>query len=104
MQHQRNLILKRPRDQKTNNQISTNKNFTAKIEYLNLKKNNVKMQSDKILTTKVFFSQQYSRWKVFLMRLGNKSTKRTNSEAKLKNSSSFLHQEISKNQTTLAFN
>ena len=38
---------------KNNQKISKNKKFTAKTEYLNLKahSNNVKMQSDKALTT-----------------------------------------------------
>ena len=42
---------------KTNNKISKNKNFKAKTHYLNLKapSNNVKMQSDKTLTTQTFF-------------------------------------------------
>ena len=42
-------------EKKTNNKISKNKNFTAKTEYQNLKapSNNVKMQSDKALTTQI---------------------------------------------------
>ena len=38
-----------------NNQKSKNKNFTAKTEYLNLKahSNNVKIQSNKTLTTQI---------------------------------------------------
>ena len=45
--------LKETTKQKTNQQMSKNKNFTAKTEYLNLKahSNNVKMLSDKTLTT-----------------------------------------------------
>ena len=41
--------------QKTTKKINKNKNFTAKTEYLNLKapSNNVKMQSDKTLTTQI---------------------------------------------------
>ena len=41
--------------EKTNNKISKNKIFTAKTEYQNLKapSNNVKMQSDKTLTTQI---------------------------------------------------
>ena len=43
------------RQKKTIKKISKNKNFTAKTEYLNLKahSNNVKMQSDKTLTTQI---------------------------------------------------
>ena len=41
------------RQKKNNQKISKSKNFTPKTEYLNLKalSNNVKMQSDKTLTT-----------------------------------------------------
>ena len=41
------------RQKKTTKKIRKNQNFTAKTEYLNLKahSNNVKMQSDKTLTT-----------------------------------------------------
>ena len=47
--------LKETTRQKTTKKNSKNKNFTAKTEYLNLKahSNNVKMQSDKTLTTQV---------------------------------------------------
>ena len=71
---------------KTDNKISKNKHFTPKTEYQNLKapSNNIKMQSDKILTAQIYFCILYNRWKFFLMRLGNKSTKRTNNEAKFK--------------------
>ena len=47
---------------KSNNKISKNKNFTAKTEYQNLKapSNNVKMQSDKTLTTQIYFFPNYT--------------------------------------------
>ena len=47
--------LKKTTRQKTTKKIRKNNNFTAKIEYLNLKahSNNVKMQSDKTLTTQI---------------------------------------------------
>ena len=47
--------LKRLQDKKTTKKISKNKNFAAKTEYLNLKahSNNVKMQSDKTLTSQI---------------------------------------------------
>ena len=56
LQRQLDPTLKRLRDKKTLKK-SENKNFTAKTEYLNLKalSNNVKMQSDKILTTQIYF-------------------------------------------------
>ena len=46
-------IKKTTRQKKTNDKISKKKNFTAKTEHVNLKahSNNVKMQSDKTLTT-----------------------------------------------------
>ena len=42
---------------KTNNKISKNKNFTVKVAYQDLKApcNNVKMQSNKTLTTPIYF-------------------------------------------------
>ena len=45
--------IKETTKQKTTKQKSKNENFTAKTEYINLKahSNNVKMQSDKNLTT-----------------------------------------------------
>ena len=47
--------LKETTRQKTTKNINKNKNFTAKTEYLTLKahSNNVKMQSDKTLTTQI---------------------------------------------------
>ena len=53
------LITMRSATEKTprkNNKKSKNKNFTAKTQYLNLKAliNNVKLQSDKILTTQIY--------------------------------------------------
>ena len=53
----RSDIKENKRQKKTKNKISTNKNFTAKTEYLNLKapSNNVKVQSGKTLTKQVFF-------------------------------------------------
>ena len=62
IQRQRDLPLKRLREKKTNNEISKNKNFTAKTEYQNLKApgNNVKMQSDKTLTTRIYFFPNYT--------------------------------------------
>ena len=43
-------------------------NFTAKTEYLNLKaqSNNVKMQSDKTLTTQIYFLLTIHRMESFL--------------------------------------
>ena len=45
-----------------NNKISKNKNFTAKTQYANLKAscNNLKMQSDKTLTTQIYFFSDYA--------------------------------------------
>ena len=50
-------IKQTTRQKKTNNKISENKNFTAKTENLNLNahSNNFKMQSDKTLTTQIYF-------------------------------------------------
>ena len=47
--------LKETTRHKTTKKINKNNNFTAKTEYLNLKahSNNVKMQSDKTLTTQI---------------------------------------------------
>ena len=47
--------IKETTRKKNNQKISKNKNFTPKTEYLNLKalSNNVKMQSDKTLTTQI---------------------------------------------------
>ena len=59
---QRNLPLKRLRKQQEQQQQqqpqkSKNENFTAKTQYNNLKapSNNVKLQSEKTLTTHFFF-------------------------------------------------
>ena len=81
--------------------ISKNKNFTAKTQYLNLKApiSNVEIQSDKTL----LFSELYSRWKFSLMRLGNKSTKRRNNDAKFENKTFFKPNNL-KIQKLLAFN
>ena len=51
-----------------NNKIGKNKNFTARTEYLNLKapSNNVKMQSDKILTTQFYFFLTKKQMEIFL--------------------------------------
>ena len=80
------LDIKQTTIQKTTKKISKNKNFTAKTEYQNLKahSNNVKMQSDKTLTTQIQITLLYSERKVFLMRLCYKSTMKTINEAKLK--------------------
>ena len=51
------FAIKKTTSKKTYNKISKNKNFKAKTYYLNLEapSNNVKMQSDKTLTTKLLF-------------------------------------------------
>ena len=48
----RSAVKETTRKKNKNNKISKNKNFTAKTEYQNIKapSNNVKIQSDKILT------------------------------------------------------
>ena len=53
---------------KTNNKISENKNFKTETQYLNLKapSKNVKMQSDKTLTTQIYFFLTTQRMDVFL--------------------------------------
>ena len=50
------------------NKTSKNKNFTAKTEYQNLKapSNNVQMQSDKILTTQIYFFLTIQQMEFFL--------------------------------------
>ena len=50
------------------NKISKNKNFTAKTEYQNLKapRNDVKMQSDKTLTTQIYFFLTIQQMEFFL--------------------------------------
>ena len=56
LQRKWDLTLKRPQDKNNKDRISENKNLTAKTEYLNIKarSNNVKMQSDKTLTTQIY--------------------------------------------------
>ena len=56
------------RQKKTTKKISKNKNFTAKTEYLNLKahSNNVRLQSDKTLTTQIYFLLTIQRIESFL--------------------------------------
>ena len=51
----------------TNSEISKNKNFTAETQYINLKapSNNVKMQSDKTLTTQIYFFLTIQQMDVF---------------------------------------
>ena len=65
----RSAIKKRLREKKTKNKISKkNKNFKAKNQYLNLKapSNNVKMQSDKTLTTQTNFFLTKQQMEIFL--------------------------------------
>ena len=52
---------------KANNKISNNKNFKAKTQYLNLKSpsNNVKMQSDKTITTQSYYFLTIQQMKTF---------------------------------------
>ena len=52
---------------KTNNKISQNKNFKATTQYLNLEapSNNVKMQSDKTLTTQSYYFLTIQQKKTF---------------------------------------
>ena len=52
----------------TTNKISKNKNFTEKNEYQNLNapSNNVKMQSDKTLTTQIYFFRTTQQMEIFL--------------------------------------
>ena len=79
-------VVKETTRKKTNNKISKNKNFTAKTENQNLKapSNNVKMQAHKTLTTQIYFLLNIQQTEIFLMRPGNKSTKRKNNEEKFK--------------------
>ena len=60
--------LKETTRKKTTKKISKNKNFTAKTENLKLKAHskNVKMQSDKTLTTQIYFFLTLKRTKSFL--------------------------------------
>ena len=55
LQRSRDLPLKRLQEKTANNKISENRNFTLETQYLNLKapSTNVKMQSDKTLTTQI---------------------------------------------------
>ena len=52
---------------KKNNKISKNENFKAKTQYLNLKapSNNVKMQSDKTLSTQNYYFLTIQQMKNF---------------------------------------
>ena len=57
------------------------------------------MQSDKTLSTQSYYFLSKQQMKTFhndIMRLGNKSTKRGNNEAKFKNRSTFFKSNISK--------
>ena len=67
------------------------------ISYLILKApiNNVKLQSDKTLTTQIYFFLTAQQTGFSLMRPGNKSKKRKN-EAKFKNIQNFLDPLITK--------
>ena len=64
----------------------------VKTRYLNLKapNNNVKVQLDKTLTIQNYFPITKQQMGFSVMRLGNKSTKRRNNEAKFKNPSTFF--------------
>ena len=64
----RSDIKETTRRKKNNQKISKSKNFTAKTAYLNLKahSNNVKMQSDKTLTTQIYFLLTIQRMENFL--------------------------------------
>ena len=55
-------------EKKTNNKRSKNKNFTAKIKYLNLNApiNNAKMQLYKTLTAQIYFVHIIQRMAFFL--------------------------------------
>ena len=70
------------------NKISKNKNVTAKTKYLNLKapSNNVKLQSDKTLTTHFYFFLTTQQMKFEL----NNSTERRNNEVKFENQSTIF--------------
>ena len=74
--------------------------FTAKIQHLNVKApgNNIKMQSEKTLTSQIFvwLLKNIWDWDFILMRLGNTLTKRGNNEAKFKNQPIFSKQNIYK--------
>ena len=57
------------KDYEKNKQKNKQKqNFTAKTQYLNLKapSNNVKMQSDKTLTTQIYFFLTMQQMEIFL--------------------------------------
>ena len=60
-------IKKTTRTKKTNNKTSKNKNFKAKTQYLNLKAHNinVKMKSDKTLTTQSYYCLTIQQMKTF---------------------------------------
>ena len=60
--------MKETTRQNTSNKISKNENFTAKSEYLNLKAHskNVKMMSNKTLTTQTYFLLTIQQMESFL--------------------------------------
>ena len=64
----RSAIEKTTRKKTFNNKISKNKNFTAETQYLSLKahSNNVKMQSNKTLTTEIKFFLTIQQMDIFL--------------------------------------
>ena len=63
------------------NKISKNKNYTEKLNVLRAPSKNVKIQSDKILSNQINFTELHTRLDFSLMRQGNTSTKkRTNEE------------------------
>ena len=59
--------IKKTTRKRTNNKISKHKNFKAKTQYLNLKapSNNVRMQSDKTLTTQSYYFLTIQQMKIF---------------------------------------
>ena len=60
--------IKETERQNNKSKISTNKNFTSKTEYLNLKahSNNVKVQSGKTLTIQVYIFLKIQQMENFL--------------------------------------
>ena len=91
---------------KQQQQKSKNKNFTAKIQHLNLKAPciKVKLQSDKTLTTQFYFFLTIHQIEFSLTRIGNKSTKRRNNEAKFKKQSTFFKTINFKSEKSFAYN
>ena len=79
-------VIKKTTRKKTNNKISKNKNFKAKTQYLNLKApiNNVKIQSDRTLTTQRYYFLTMQPIKTF------------HNETRQKHDQRFLNQIISK--------